>query len=565
MVSYPNVDAIDPANLVPEDQQPDYLPLPDCSVDQQINLCNEILDRHVHAGRGDKVAIYFADEERELSFAELLSEVEQLAGALKGAGLELGQRVGIRYPNRPEATIAMLAVWRAGGVVALVPGHARASEIPFYVNDAQAAFLITFDEGDYLSEVEKCADEIQETVVIAHPHNATSGFLSASDLIKQYDPLEAPVLVSADMPSVLWHTGGTTGTPKCCYHTAGQFLTAGYAAARAFEVSPDDVHMGFPGPVGHAAGMLGRTNVSLLHGVSVVEVQRMADPEALLNAMSKYRVTWVMAIATTWAGMLRVYRENPDRFDMSSLEKAYAPMLSAVSDQIHKGWADLGIWIQNPMGSTQFGTWFMVPPPGAHLEPGCVGVPSPGYEATIIAADSSEFEELASDEIGLLAVRGPSGLTYWNRPELQRRDVRSGWTVLDDLARKDEAGYFWYLGRSDFMISTAGFKVAPVEVEECLGKHAAVAEVSVIGLPDPDRGEVVAAWIVPAEGHQPGDDLTRELQSYVKDSISPYKYPRKIVFTEELPRDPVGKIQVRDLRERGQHLDFGTQRYVVVE
>jgi acetyl-CoA synthetase len=134
---------------------------------------------------------------------------------------------------------------------------------------------------------------------------------------------------------------------------------------------------------------------------------------------------------------------------------------------------------------------------------------------------------------------------------------------MDDLAKRDADGNFWYLGRSDFLINTAGFKVAPVEVEEVLGTHPAVAEVCVVGSPDPERGEVVTAWVVLKDSGLAGEELARTLQDYVKSAISPYKYPRRIVFTESLPRDLVSKVQVRELRERARQIDFRDRRFVV--
>jgi 2-aminobenzoate-CoA ligase len=370
--------------------------------------------------------------------------------------------------------------------------------------------------------------------------------------------------VPSDRPALIWHTGGTTGKPKACYHEAGRYLLGGHSAARMFDFTPDDVQLAFPGPVGHAAGLIGRTSVSLLHGAAHVEVANFADPQAVLDAMARYRVTWASAVAVVWARMLPIYESDPGRYDLSALTGAYAPMLSVVSADVYEGWKRHGIVLHNLMGSTQFATWFMASRRKDEMPPGVVGRAAPGYEATVIAAETREWKELPADEVGLLAVRGPTGLTYWDRPDLQERDVRNGWTVMDDLAKVDDEGRIWYLGRSDFLINTAGFKVAPVEVEEVLGAHPSVAEVSVVGSPDPERGEVVTAWVVLEEGFKADDSLVRALQEHVKAAISPYKYPRRFVFTDAFPRDPVGKVQVRELRDRSRSIDFGERRFVEV-
>ncbi len=146
-------------------------------------------------------------------------------------------------------------------------------------------------------------------------------------------------------------------------------------------------------------------------------------------------------------------------------------------------------------------------------------------------------------------MRGVSGLTYWRLPEKQRADVRDGWTIVDDLVVFEEGDYT-YLGRTDFLISSAGNKIAPGEVEQVLSSHEAVEEVVVMGLPDPIRQEAVSAFVVVAPGHEPSDALRRELQNLVKSTLSPYKYPRNLEFIDALPRDHVGKVMPKVLREQ---------------
>jgi 2-aminobenzoate-CoA ligase len=150
--------------------------------------------------------------------------------------------------------------------------------------------------------------------------------------------------------------------------------------------------------------------------------------------------------------------------------------------------------------------------------------------------------------VGRIAARGPTGLTYWNRHQIQEAEVVDGWTITDDLARVDEDGFLWFLGRLNNLVVTAGYKVAPGEVEQALLQHPAVREVAVVGLPDALREQVVAAFVVPALGE--GDErLAEELQAWCKERLAPYKYPRRVFFRASLPRDPVGKVQVRQLAD----------------
>jgi 2-aminobenzoate-CoA ligase len=543
--------------LVPERLQPEYLPLAGVEIPEAVNLCDQLVDAHVAAGAGGQPAIHFADERCTLTFHELQGEVARLAGAFLAAGLRPGDRIAVRGPNRPETTTAILAAWRVGAIVVPVPPQARAREIPFFLTDTGAHFLVLPHTDPGIDEVVKCAESPDLDLGVERVLTAGSCpgplFVSLEELVAGSSPVTDPVLVPRDVPALIWHTGGTTGTPKACYHTAERFLAGGYAAARAWEFRPDEVPLAFPGPVGHAAGLIGRTTMSMLHGLPHVEVQALADPHVLLDALSRYRVTWGIASAVLWAKMLPIYATDPGAYDLSALDSAYGLMISMVSHTVYEGWKERGVLLRNPMGSTQFATWFMTPGRNEDTPPACVGRPSPGYQAAVIDTEKPGWNELGPEEIGLLAVKGPSGLTYWNRPAaIQERDVRDGWTVMDDLAKRDGEGRFWYLGRADFMINTAGFKVAPVEVEDVLAEHPAVAESAVVGSPDPERGEAVTAWIVLNRPFTPGEELGRELQDFVKSRISPYKYPRRVVFTPSLPRDPVGKVQVRELRDRSQ-------------
>jgi 2-aminobenzoate-CoA ligase len=182
-----------------------------------------------------------------------------------------------------------------------------------------------------------------------------------------------------------------------------------------------------------------------------------------------------------------------------------------------------------------------------------LGRPAPGYEVLAIdpGLDSAGRgpRQMATGEPGQMAVRGPTGLTYWRLPGKQRTDVRFGRSLQDDLIRFGDDGLADYLGRTDFMISTAGHKVAPVEVETVLGHHPAVREAVVFGLPDSTRRETVAAFVVLNRGFDASDGLRRELQDFVKSRLAPHKYPRRLDFIDAIPRDSVGKVQPRILKE----------------
>jgi 2-aminobenzoate-CoA ligase len=302
-------------------------------------------------------------------------------------------------------------------------------------------------------------------------------------------------------------------------------------------------------PVGHALGFIYHTIYTLLHGATIVMIEDFARPEVVLQAIARHRIDTFTAIAASWARMLEAIAADPDLGQLPSLRRAYAMWQSASSTEVYDAWKERGVELLNNFGSTAFATWILVPRAGEAFPPASLGRPSPGYVVAAIDPGAKGIVPVPVGEPGRMAVKGPTGLTYWRRPELQRRDVVEGWNLVDDLIRFDANGNASYLGRTDLIISTAGYKVAPVEVEEVLARHPAVREVAVIGAPDAMRQEIVTAFVALKPGFVASDDLRKELKDLVKRELSPYKYPRRIDFIEALPRDPVGKVQPRALKD----------------
>lgn len=545
--SYPTNGSIPPEWLVPEDGQPAYVGAPAETDGRRANLPDLLVDRHVRAGRGDVAAIVQADTGETWTYRDLQEQTRRAAAVLASLGVQAGDRVAIRSGNRAEVVILYVAAWRLGAVAAPTPPQARRTEIPFFVKDTGAKVLLVANKGDYIAETAACLPELDSLkAIVAYPDSPGAPFLAWSDLLVDVD-------VDADVPgrepkpdevAVVWHTGGSTGIPKACYHTAYRLVHSAQPSVAAYGVELGDVHM-FPAPVGHAAGWLSRTTFSLLPGITFVELEDFTDGAKILAGITEHRVNWFLGLPVTWAAMLAAYEKAPERYDLSSLERTHAPFIAASGGWLYDAWARHGLELLNPMGSTAFGNWFIVPRHGEKNPPMTLGRPIEGFEARIVVPYSSPLHDVPPGEVGQLAIRGPSGLTYWNRPELQERDIREGWTVIDDLARLDEDGFYWYLGRSDMMISTSGYKVAPLEVEKAISSHPLVREVAVTGAPDEVRGEIVMAWVVLRDDANTDATTATEIQQHVRDQISPYKYPRRIAFLTELPHDPLGKVVIK--------------------
>ena len=553
---YPRMDTLPHEWLTAPEDQPDYLGIPGVRLDEETNLGSMLCDVPARNGLGSATAIIHHESGRFLTYSELAAITDRAAAAFAGLGIRPGDRVALRGGNGPELIIAAIAAWKIGAVVTLIPPLARAAEVEFFLADTQPRLLVmTQPEGD---EVGAVLERVPGLTVVAAVGAGRPGALAWDALLQGAGPRPA-VPADLDRVAIVWHTGGTTGRPKGCYHTQRRFLLGGLSLGMATGAAAGQ-RWAAAAPMGHALGFIHSTNFTLLNGVTLVVVSNFAKPAVMLEALARHEVTQFTAIAATWAGLLEALKER-DAPEPSALTRGFAMWQSSSASGVADGWRRRGIELRNNFGSTAFATWVLVPPLDRPVPQASLGGPAPGYEVLAIDPDLSaagrDPRPMAAGEPGRMAVRGPTGLTYWRLPGKQRSDVRFGRSLQDDLIRFGDDGLAEYLGRTDFMISTAGHKVAPVEVETVLGRHPAVREAVVFGLPDRTRREMVAAFVVLHHGFDASDELRRQLQDYVKSRLAPHKYPRRLDFIDAVPRDSVGKVQPRILKELALKADQG--------
>jgi 2-aminobenzoate-CoA ligase len=544
---YPDLDTLPHEWLVRAPAQPEYLPLPDAALDEHVDLGSMLCDTPVGRGLGDVTAIVHFETGRLITFRELANLSDRTAAALRSLNVRPGDRVALRGPNCPGFIVAAIAAWKIGAVVTLIPTSARSSEVEFFLADTEPRVAVLFqtEEPGVLSVL----DGTRGLTVVAA--SAADGSIDCAHGAGPR-PTVGPDL---DRVAVVWHTGGTTGRPKGCYHTQRRFLLGGLSLGRAAGAAQGQ-RWAAAAPMGHALGFIHSTIFTLLNGVTLVVVSDFAKPKTVLQALEAHLVTQFTAVTATWAGMLDVLAAGEAR-EPTALARGYAMWQSSSAAAVTKGWRERGIELRNNFGSTAFATWVLVPPLDRPTPQGWLGAPAPGYEVAAVDPDLADgLHPVLDGEPGRMAVRGPTGLTYWRLPARQREDVQHGYTLHDDLicfGTADSHGLAEYLGRTDYLISTAGNKVAPVEVEQVLASHPAVREAVVFGIPDATRQEIVAACVVLHESVASAvasDALRRELQDLVKSSLAPYKYPRRLDFIKSIPRDAVGKVQPRILRNR---------------
>jgi 2-aminobenzoate-CoA ligase len=530
-----------------EDQQPDLLRcLPELHYPEQLNAAVEMVDSHVEAGRGEKVAIYFQD--RELTYRDLVERVDRFGNALRDLGVEPGQRVFVRFPNRPEYVVAVLAAQKIGAVPVPSMKLLRAKEIGYVVDNSGADVAVVYD--DLLPEVLEAEDEndldIREIVVcertgLDHDHHSFDELIAgADDSLSTYD-------TRRDDAALLAYTSGTTGRPKGTLHTHRQMMAICDGYARYCLAPREDDVFTSNAPIAFTFGYGVEVGFPLRFGASTVLVQD-AEPEDLLAAVDRFDVTVLATLPTAYNQMFSQFDDISDVFDISSLRLGISAGEPLAKTTYEEAKERLGIKLLDGIGTTEMLHIFISHQHDDEVDPTATGYPVPGYECRVVDPDTGE--ELDRGEAGLLQIRGPTGVTYWNRPKKQRGAVQDGWSAPGDIFVHREDGRFEYKSRRDDLIITSGYNVPGPEVEDVLQEREEVYEVAVIGSPDEERGKIVKATVVLAEDYEPSSDLTATLQDHVKQRIAPYKYPREVEYIDELPKTETGKIQRKVLREQ---------------
>ncbi|WP_342238081.1 benzoate-CoA ligase family protein [Inquilinus sp. OTU3971] len=529
-----HVDSFARDNLPPREQWPEFrFTLPVLQYPVRLNCVAELLDRHIAEGHGGRPCLIAPGV--EWSYAELLDRVDRIAQVLvRDLGLVPGDRVLLRSANNPMMVASYLAALKAGAVVVATMPLLRAKELAFMIEKARVRLAIC--DVRLLPDLE--AARGQAPVL---EHILTFGGGTEADLEARVDTVPAgfaAVDTAAEDICLIGFTSGTTGVPKGTMHNHRDLLAICDAYSRqVLQPNDSDRFIGSP-PLAFTFGLGGLVLFPMRAGASTVLLERASPPE-LLDGIERFRPTICFTAPTAYRAMLA---QRPGR-DLTSLRRCVSAG-EALPAATFEAWRDAtGIEITEGIGATEMLHIFIASRPGA-VRPGSTGTVVPGYEAKIVDDD---FNELPAGEAGRLAVRGPTGCRYL-ADDRQRAYVHDGWNLTGDTYRRDADGYFWYQARSDDMIVSSGYNIAGPEVENALLTHPAVQECGVVGVPDPDRGQIVKAYVVLKPGHAPDAATRKALQDHVKAEIAPYKYPRAIEFLERLPRTETGKLQRFQLR-----------------
>ena len=530
-----HIDTFTRDNLPPPEQWPEFL-LDGFRYPEYLNAGSELTDRMVEQGFGDHTALI--GNGRQRTYKELSDWTNRLAHALvEDYGVQPGNRVLVRSANNPAMVACWLAATKAGAVVVNTMPMLRAGELAKIVDKAEVSLALC--DTRLMDEMVACAKESRFLKKVigfdgTANHDAELDRIALGKSVR----FEA-VKTGRDDVALLGFTSGTTGVPKATMHFHRDLLIIadGYAK-EVLGVTPDDVFVGSP-PLAFTFGLGGLAVFPLRFGATATLLEN-ASPPNMIEIIEKYRATISFTAPTAYRAMMKAMDEGAD---LSSLRVAVSAG-ETLPGPVFEEWVQkTGKPILDGIGSTEMLHIFISNRFG-DMRPASTGRPVGGYEARIV---DDEMNEVPRGTIGRLAVRGPTGCRYM-ADERQRDYVRDGWNLTGDSFIEDEDGFFHFAARSDDMIVSAGYNIAGPEVEAALLAHDDVAECAVIGAPDPERGQIVEAYVVLARG-KAGDAATaKRLQDHVKATIAPYKYPRSIRFLDALPKTQTGKIQRFRLR-----------------
>lgn len=523
-------------NLPPLDQWPDLI-LDEFNYPEQLNAGEELTSKMVEKGFGDHTALI--GNGRRRTYKELTDWTNRLAHVLRDDfGVHPGNRVLIRSANNPAMVACWLAVTKVGAIAVNTMPMLRSGELVKIIDKAQ----ITLALCD-MRLIEDLNDASQDNKYLKRivEFDGTANHSAKLDRLALEKPVQfESVQTSIDDVALLGFTSGTTGVPKATmhFHRDLMIIADGYAND-VLGVTPEDVFVGSPS-LAFTFGLGGLAVFPLRFGASAVLLEH-ASPPNMIEIIQKYKATVCFTAPTAYSIMLTAIDEGTD---LSSLRAAVSAG-ETLPAQIYDAWmAKTSKPMLDGIGATEMLHIFISNQFGDSCS-ACTGKPIRGYEAKVV---DNDMQEVAPGTVGCLVVRGPTGCRYMSDPR-QKDYVVDGWNVTGDAFVRDEDDYFHFVARSDDMIVSSGYNIAGPEVESALLIHEHVKECAVIGVTDPERGELVQAHIVLNDDVKSDNQTVKQLQDHVKAVIAPYKYPRSIVFVDSLPKTQTGKIQRFRLRQ----------------
>jgi acetyl-CoA synthetase len=514
-----------------------------------IDICDKWADQ------GKRLALIYEDEKGRVvryTFRDLKNLSNKLANGLTAFGIGTGDRLGILLPQCTETAVSHIAAYKVGAVAIPLFTLFGTDALEYRLSNSEAKGLITnaanlpkimdiWGNLPHLKTVLVTGGEIPEKVQGFH------------DVVDKGSSDFRVVKTRADDPAMIIYTSGTTGPPKGALHAHRTLLghLPGVEFPQNFFPQKDDFFW-TPADWAWIGGLIDVLFPSWHHGIPVLAHRaRKFDPEEAFRLIAAYGIRNAFIPPTA----LKLMRQVKDpksryRFNMRSIGSGGETLGEELLDW---GRDVMGLTINEFYGQTECNLIVGCCSEVMEIRPGSMGRSIPGHVVDVLDEQGYPAEAGA---VGEIAVKGPDPvmfLEYWQNPQATRNKYRGDWLLTGDMAKKDEDGYFWFNGRKDDVITSAGYRIGPAEIEECLMKHPAVAMVAVVGRPDEVRTEIVKAFVVPKAEVTPGPEIAEDIKTFVKTRLAAHEYPRQVEFVSELPMTTTGKIMRRELRKLDQH------------
>lgn len=537
----------------------DMAAAPECGENQPFNMAWMAVDRHAAGDAADRAAfrcVHASGEIQTVDFQELKTETDRFAAYARRMGIRRGDCVAVLCPRVPELYFAALGAMKAGAMFCPLYYDLGPEPLRKRLHRSGARLLVTTEQA----YIRKIAD-IRSTLPRLSHILLLDGALSAHD-IRQYASLPYPpthssasIATCAEDSAFLQFTSGTSGIPKAAVHVHDALRFQTDTGRSVLGLTPDDVYWCTADP-GWVTGTVYGMIVPLALAVPIVVYAGDFDASAWLDVLVRQGVTVWYTSPTALRWFMRFGEPPRVTHDLSRLKRIYTVGEPLSAELIRWGETAFGVPVLDTWWQTETGAIMIANTPATPVRPGAMGRPVPGVHAAVLATDEDGrvSGKAPIGDIGQLAIRTgwPSMFReYLNDPERYRRRFSSGWYLSGDLARQDEDGYFWFVGRSDDVIKTAGHLVGPFEVESVVNTHPAVLESGVVGVPEPLLGERIVACVVLKSGVVPDSSLNRDLLAYARQHLGTAIAPREIRFVATLPKNAAGKILRRNLKSNG--------------
>ena len=512
---------------------------------QAINVGRTIVDRHAAE---HKVALYSVAANGELTistYRQLERRSNQVANLLRSLGVKKGDRVAGVLARRPETIAIMAGVWKAGGIYVPVFTGFAGEAVRMRLQSCGAR--VVFVHYDHRTRVGNPENVTVVTIAGWQGLGLERGDVSFWHALRGQADRSVVEPCSRSDAAIILYTSGSTGDPKGV-EIAANFLASVRPYMR-FGLDLQATDTFWPtGDPGWGYGLV-CYHAALSMGVPVLSYEGAPTPEAALQLMQEYKVSNLATVPTLLRGIMALGARKVAGYDLSL--RATSSCGEPLNSEVVRFFQDtLGVTPADQFGSSENGL-----PLGnfnalnVEIVPGAMGLPMPGFDLAIVDEDGREVPD---GTVGYLAQRpsteGYYALRYWNDPDRTAHLVRHGWIIAGDLARRDEAGYYWFEGRSDDVIKSSGYRIGPFEVESAILHHPAVAEAGVVGKPDPLKGQIVAAYVILKPGQTRTPALVREIQDTARRLVGNHAYPREVEIVDSLPKTESGKIQRFKLR-----------------